>query len=165
MRVCFWFVFEQRNEAKRLFAELPRLLRVLCELVVHEQHYAAACAVLPLLPAVKHRLWPDSPHVSRQLPGIGDVMSTALGAAGLTTMAALANADAARIEAVVGRNAPFGSNVLQAIGGVPQYRIDVDASKKATPMPMVVFVANGCLCGQAKPKEGEKRLIDVLLRR
>jgi ATP-dependent DNA helicase HFM1/MER3 len=118
--------FEQwtlNNEAKTVFSHITRIVRCLAETVAAKGAFVAITSTLQLVAACKHRMWHDSEHVTRQLPHIGDVMSTALASAGVTSLRALAALDARRIEAIVGRRPPFGDEVHRSLAAVPRYTV------------------------------------------
>jgi ATP-dependent DNA helicase HFM1/MER3 len=137
--------FEQwalNNEAKTVFGHLTRIVRCMAETVAINGHYRALAATLQLVASIKQKMWFDSPHVTRQLPHIGDVMSTALASAGATSLRALAALDPRRIEAIVGRRMPFGDEVLRSLAAVPQYHVVVEQrANAATPTEVALTIS------------------------
>ena len=62
--------------------------------------------------ALRNRMWEDSRHVARQLPGIGSLLADRLAAAGFDHLQKLQDTDPRRIETVTQRHYPFGENHL-----------------------------------------------------
>ncbi len=68
--------------------------------------------------SLKNRMWGGSRHVTRQLPGIGNLLAERLAAAGIDHLHKLQDADPRRIETVTQRHYPFGECSLgQTLSG------------------------------------------------
>lgn len=161
------FKFEQwtlNNEAKTIFGHLTRIVRCLAETLAIKGAYVALAAALQLVASIKQKMWFDSQHVTRQLPHIGDVMSTALASAGATSLRALAALDPRRIEAIVGRRAPFGDEVLRSLAAVPQYQVAVEQRASATTpteVSLAITVSRLNHAGGGDDARGARRYADV----
>jgi len=73
---------------------------------------AATANSMLLHKALRNRMWDDSRHVARQLPGIGSLLADRLAAAGIDHLRKLQDTDPRRIETVTQRHYPFGKNCL-----------------------------------------------------
>lgn len=71
------------------------------------------------------RAWDDSPLQMRQIEGIGVVAVRKFVNAGIRSMEDLEGSDAHRIEALIGRNPPFGMRVLEAAHDFPKLRVSL----------------------------------------
>lgn len=81
------------------------------------------------------RAWDDSPLQLRQIEGIGVVAVRKLVNAGIRSMEDLEASDAHRIEALIGRNPPFGMRVLEIAHGFPKLRVSLHAQSTSVCMP------------------------------
>lgn len=66
----------------------------------HPQTYPALLNAVILAKCFHARLWENSPYLSRQLPGIGMVMSRLLAGAGKTSLQAILDANPRDLETV-----------------------------------------------------------------
>ena len=68
-------------------------------------------------------MWETSECLTKQLEGIGAVFSQSLAKAGIDSFEKIASADARRIEAIVGRNPPFGHTLKENVNKIPRFDI------------------------------------------
>lgn len=86
------------------------LTPALCRYFAHVGHLAATANALLLHKALKSRMWDNSRKLTRQLPGIGNLLAVRLADAGIDSLYKLQNADARRIETITQRHYPFGKS-------------------------------------------------------
>lgn len=79
-----------------------------CRYFAHVGRLAATANSLLLHKGLRNRMWDDSRHVTRQIPGIGSLLADRLAAAGIDQLRKLQEADPRRIETVTQRHYPFG---------------------------------------------------------
>ena len=71
-------------------------------------HLASTANALLLHKAMRARMWDNSRLLTRQLPGIGNLLADRLAAAGIDHLLKLEGADPRRIETITQRHYPFG---------------------------------------------------------
>ena len=79
-----------------------------CRYFAHIGRLAATANSLLLHKGLRNRMWDDSRHVTRQIPGIGSLLTDRLAAAGIDQLRKLQDTDPRRIETVTQRHYPFG---------------------------------------------------------
>ena len=85
-----------------------------CRYFAHVGRLAATANSLLLHKGLRNRMWDDSCHVARQIPGIGSLLADRLAAAGIDHLRKLQEADPRRIETVTQRHYPFGEHGMPA---------------------------------------------------
>ncbi|ELT92384.1 hypothetical protein CAPTEDRAFT_102528 [Capitella teleta] len=88
--------------------------------------YKALNNAVILAKCVKARLWENSKHLSRQLPGIGPTHANAMVNAGLITFQRIEESNPREIELVVNRHPPFGNHVRDAVKCLPKYELSIE---------------------------------------
>mmetsp|Transcript_13275 Transcript_13275/g.24901 ORF Transcript_13275/g.24901 Transcript_13275/m.24901 type:complete len:988 (+) Transcript_13275:2573-5536(+) len=68
-------------------------------------------------------MWPDEPHVLRQLHGIGEKYAALLAGSQIVTFEDVIGTEPWRLEAICNKNPPFGSNLKAAVQKLPQYSL------------------------------------------
>ena len=81
-----------------------------CRYFAYMARLAATANSLLLHKGLRNRMWDDSCHVTRQIPGIGSLLAERLAAAGIHHLRKLQEADPRRIETVTQRHYPFGEH-------------------------------------------------------
>ena len=77
-------------------------------------HLAATANALLLHKVLKARMWDNSRLLTRQLPGIGNLLADRLAAAGIYHLFKLESTDPRRIESITQRHYPFGERDIVA---------------------------------------------------
>jgi len=118
-----WSLRAEAEGAVRTARRVAACMSRLCEA---GRALAATANATRLARALTAGCWDGSAAECRQLPGIGKVMGGRLAAAGLGTLGALRAADGRRVEAVTGRNFPFGAQVAGEVGALAPPPIQID---------------------------------------
>ncbi|KAI8582531.1 hypothetical protein K450DRAFT_269277 [Umbelopsis ramanniana AG] len=74
------------------------------------------------------KTWNDSSHLLQQLEGIGPQYAKILADSGIKTFGDLKSCDPRRLEMLLHRNPPFGSQLLEASNKVPQFKLSAKPS-------------------------------------
>ena len=107
-----------------------RLANVMREFCIYKGYGKTLAKVLLLSKMVKQRLWFDSNAVSKQLPNIGDKLALTLASAGFTTFEKIAATDPRRLEAICGKNPPFGSTLRNNALRLPKPTTTISRDEK-----------------------------------
>lgn len=105
---------QQAQEMQWIFTRSQRIIRCIIECLLERGDGAGLLGALEMQAMFGRRMWSDSPFVLTQVPRLGKAYSRALNEAGIKTIADLRACDEQRVEVVLGRNPPFGNQVLSA---------------------------------------------------
>ena len=124
------FPGECLQDERGVGAVLPRLTRMMADYyatqtVAQLDMYIAS---LRMTKSARQRLWYDSRLVARQLPDIGPVLSGRLAAAGFTSLAAIADADARLLEQAASKDYPFGAQLKAKVAAMMPPRVTLSSS-------------------------------------
>ena len=117
---------QQYQQDKALvFQNVNRLIRCIIDCQLHLKDAISAKHALELGRSLGARVWDNSPLQLKQLAHIGPVAIHKLASAGVTSIEVLENTEAQRIEHLVGRNPPFGLELLRKVADFPKLRVSV----------------------------------------
>ncbi|KAG2177711.1 hypothetical protein INT44_008225 [Umbelopsis vinacea] len=74
------------------------------------------------------KTWHNSGHLLQQLEGIGPQYAKILADSGIQTFGGLKSCDPRRLEMLLHRNPPFGSQLLEATNKIPQFKLSAKPS-------------------------------------
>jgi len=112
-----------RLEADDVLRNGARIARCVAAVCLHAKRLSAAAHALGLARACALRTWDANATVARQFEGIGPVLARSLAAGGFTSLEALDGADPRRLEAVTGRQYPFGSTLKSLVARAPRIEL------------------------------------------
>ena len=105
---------QQVQEIQWIFTRSHRIIRCIIECLHERGDGTGLLNALEMQAVFSRRMWSDSPLILTQVPRLGKVYSRNLNEAGIRTIADLRACDEQRIEVIIGRNPPFGNQVLSA---------------------------------------------------
>eukprot|EP00759_Apiculatamorpha_spiralis_P036202 PhF_6_TR36499/c0_g1_i1/m.53673/K15271/HFM1, MER3; ATP-dependent DNA helicase HFM1/MER3 len=114
-----------KNESTRIWSALPRVLRLMQEFCVEKNYFYASKNAWLLLRCVMARMWEDSPFLTRQLEGIGEVISQHFARNGIHTYHDILKKDPRYLESITGRHPPFGDEVQNKARSMPIYTMQI----------------------------------------
>ncbi|KAF2830323.1 hypothetical protein CC86DRAFT_284183 [Ophiobolus disseminans] len=115
------------TEVAIIFKNINSLIRCIIDCQICLGDSVSIHSALLLERSLGSRIWDDSPLQMKQIEGIGVVAVRKFVNAGIRSMEDLENADAHRIETLVGRNPPFGMKVLEMVRAFPKLRVSMHA--------------------------------------
>mmetsp|Transcript_7844 Transcript_7844/g.29349 ORF Transcript_7844/g.29349 Transcript_7844/m.29349 type:complete len:1296 (-) Transcript_7844:2953-6840(-) len=115
----------------------PRVARCMKMCAQVNKHYECLKHCITLEKCLKHSLWPDSKHLSRQLKGIGAVLSQKLANSGYTSIQKIAAANPLILDRVMGRQR-LGSEIIKRAQSIPKF--DLEHTIEETKCDEVVVV-------------------------
>uniref|UniRef100_H0VA28 Probable ATP-dependent DNA helicase HFM1 n=1 Tax=Cavia porcellus TaxID=10141 RepID=H0VA28_CAVPO len=119
--------FALTQDISKIFRSGSRITRWLSDFVAaQEKKFAALLNSLILTKCFRCKLWENSLHVSKQLEKIGITLSNAMVNAGLTSFKKIEETDARKLELILNRHPPFGTQIKEAVMYLPKYEIEVD---------------------------------------
>ncbi|KAH7384519.1 nucleotide-sugar transporter-domain-containing protein [Pyrenochaeta sp. MPI-SDFR-AT-0127] len=114
-------------ETQLIFRNVSSLIRCIIDCQVCLGDSLSIHSALLLERSLGARAWDDSPLQMKQIEGIGVVAVRKLVNAGIRSMDDLETCEAHRIEAIIGRNPPFGLKILENVKLFPKLHISLHA--------------------------------------
>ncbi|EUC49158.1 hypothetical protein COCMIDRAFT_33419 [Bipolaris oryzae ATCC 44560] len=113
------------TETMMVFRNISSLIRCIidCQIVLGDA--VSIHSALMLERSFGAKVWDDSPLQMKQIETLGVVAVRKLVNAGIKSIEDLEGCDPHRIEAVVGRNPPYGLQILEKIKGFPKLRVSL----------------------------------------
>ena len=114
-------VFNQEKLA--VLQNMNRLIRCIVDCQLERQDSVGVRHALELARSFAAKVWDSSPLQLRQLDTIGNVSVRKLVSAGINSIEALEEAEAHKIEGIVGKQPPFGLKLLSQLEKFPKLRV------------------------------------------
>ncbi|XP_064228686.1 probable ATP-dependent DNA helicase HFM1 isoform X5 [Aotus nancymaae] len=119
--------FALTQDTAKIFRQGSRITRWLSDFVAaQEKKFAVLLNSLILAKCFRCKLWENSQHVSKQLEKIGITLSNAIVNAGLTSFKKLEETDARKLELILNRHPPFGTQIKETVMYLPKYELKVE---------------------------------------
>jgi hypothetical protein len=116
---------QYRIDRSLVFAHANRLIRCLIDCQIQLQDAISARNALELGRSLAAHVWDNTASQLRQVEGLGEVAVRKLAAASINSIDTLLNTEPARIELVLGKNPPFGHQLLKKLESFPNLRVSV----------------------------------------
>jgi ATP-dependent DNA helicase HFM1/MER3 len=113
------------TEMTIIFKNINNLIRCIIDCQVYLGDSVSIHSALMLERSLGSRIWDDSPLQMKQIESIGVVGVRKFVNAGIRTMEDLEACEPSRIEALIGRNPPYGMKVLETVKTFPKLRISL----------------------------------------
>jgi len=121
--------FGLKSEANRILQSCSRIVKALEEYIYTDWRCVSATtlrAVSTVHRAIENHYWPDNQlGIFQQIPGIGHTLSKSLTENGIGSLEQLENTDARVVEKIVGRNSPFGNEIIERSKAIPKVYADL----------------------------------------
>ena len=108
-----------------IFKSTNSLIRCIIDCQVFSGDSVGMIAALMLERSLGSKAWDDSPLQMKQVKGIGVIAARKLVNAQIRSIEDLEATDAQRIETLIGRNPPFGLQVLEDLKSFPKLRVSL----------------------------------------
>lgn len=138
-----------KTETALLRPKASRVIRCMVQFLIEKRWFSPLLHALKLQQAIAAEMWEDSASLLRQIPGVGEKMSTMLINAGITTFAKATEVGPRQLEKVVNRNPPFGDSLLDWIRSTPKYEIQAESAGVGK-VNVTLRTAEGCRPSQSK---------------
>lgn len=113
------------NESIIVFKNIGSLVRCIVDCRIELGDAVSIQNALMLERSLGARIWDDSPLQMKQIGGLGVVSVRKLVNAGIKSIEDLEGCDPHRIEALLGRNPPYGLQVLEKTKCYPKLRVSL----------------------------------------
>jgi ATP-dependent DNA helicase HFM1/MER3 len=115
------------TEMTIIFKNINSLIRCIIDCQIYLGDAVSIHSALMLERSLGSRIWDDSPLQMKQVESIGVVGVRKLVNAGIRTMEDLEACEPSRIETLIGRNPPYGMNILETVKAFPKLRVSLHA--------------------------------------
>jgi ATP-dependent DNA helicase HFM1/MER3 len=115
------------TETQIVFKNINSLIRCIIDCQICLGDSVSIHSALMLERSLGSRTWDDSPLQMKQIEGIGVVGVRKFVNAGIRSLEDLEACEPHRIEALIGRNPPYGMKVLESVGTFPKLRVSIHA--------------------------------------
>jgi hypothetical protein len=133
--------WSMKSEMSQLSSKGSRVIRCMVQFLLEKKWFSPLCSALKILQALAAEMWEDSLAVLKQIPGIGEKMSSSFVEAGVTSFDKALEMGPRQLEKVLNRNPPFGDSIVEWIRSVPQYQIQLDAPENGH-MNLKIAISN-----------------------
>jgi ATP-dependent DNA helicase HFM1/MER3 len=113
------------TETSIVFKHCTRLVRCVIDCQICLGDSVSINNALMLERSLAARVWDDSPLQMKQIDGIGVIGVRKLANIGVRSIEELDCTDAHRIEGALGRNPPFGLQILEKLKSFPKLRVSL----------------------------------------
>ncbi|KAK5369344.1 ATP-dependent DNA helicase MER3 [Exophiala xenobiotica] len=119
---------KKHHQAYRLdkctvFIHASRLIRCIIDCQIHLKDAVSTRNALELGRSLAAHVWDNTASHLRQIDGLGEVSVRKLASASIDSIDTLMNTEPSRIELVLGRNPPFGRELLKKLESFPNLRL------------------------------------------
>ncbi|XP_050536817.1 probable ATP-dependent DNA helicase HFM1 isoform X2 [Daktulosphaira vitifoliae] len=118
------------------------LANALKEIVPKKNNFIGARATCILLKCVNVKLWENSKHITKQMTGIGPILSEFLVKNEIISIQAILNTNPRDIERILGRLPPFGNRIKNFIKQIPMYKLLISYKKNSNNINFEISLMN-----------------------
>ncbi|KAI9323195.1 Sec63 Brl domain-containing protein [Dichotomocladium elegans] len=101
-----------------------RITKCIIDCSIHEKDAIKLKHALEFHRCLSAKMWGNSSHILRQVERIGPRMAKNLLNAGISTFEQLRKVDSSRIEVILHRNPPFGSQIKETVDMIPHFALE-----------------------------------------
>ena len=116
---------QYHTDTLAVFTHANRLIRCIIDCQLSLKDAVSAKNALELARSLSARAWDNTPNVLKQVQGIGDVYMRKLAAKGINSIDTLLTTDPQRINLILGKPQPFGSNLQKKVASFPNLMVAV----------------------------------------
>ncbi|ORC88341.1 RNA helicase [Trypanosoma theileri] len=136
--------FSLRNDSVRLWTSAPRIARFLIDYAATLNSFSFIKESTLLQRCVEQRMWWDGPLL-RQLDGIGENIVKSLLRGDIKNFDDILRADPRKLEALCGKNPPFGNELREKCLTIPQCELRLETSENSETVRVVITLTSSVL--------------------
>jgi hypothetical protein len=121
---------QHRIDRTLVFLHATRLIRCLTDCRIQLEDAISARHALELGRSLAAHVWDNTASQLRQVEGLGEVAVRKLASASINSIDTLMNTEPSRIEMVLGKNPPFGHQLLKQLESFPNLRVSVKETSR-----------------------------------
>ncbi|XP_064613087.1 probable ATP-dependent DNA helicase HFM1 [Liolophura sinensis] len=126
--------FALAQDTTKIFRVAQRVAKCLVEFMWSKPHFQTLLTSVMLCKCLKSRLWENSKFITKQLEGIGPMLSNAFVNAGITSFQKIEETNPRELELIVNRHPPFGNLLRDAVSKLPKYELSIEQIVKYSPV-------------------------------
>lgn len=113
---------QYNTEAMIIFRQINRLIRCIIDCQIYTGDSVSINNALIVERSLSARVWDDSPLQMKQIETLGVIGCRKLARAGIRSIEELECTETHRIEQLLGRNPPYGLNIVEKLKAFPKLR-------------------------------------------
>lgn len=117
-----------------------RVTNALAQYLLQHPHYRALLSAITLAKCFHCKLWENSPHMSRQLRGIGAALSSMLVASNKTSFQSILEANPRDLESILNRPPPIGDNLKAEVKHLPHFELSIETMTNVSVTQLHIYV-------------------------
>jgi ATP-dependent DNA helicase HFM1/MER3 len=123
-----------RTDTLVVFAHANRLIRCIIDCQLSAKDSIGVKNALELARSIAAKAWDNTPNTLRQIPRIGGVYMRKLASKGINSIETFMATEPARLDLVLGKQNPFGSDLLKSMTSFPDLMVTVkEMERKVMP--------------------------------
>jgi len=124
-----------------------RVTNALSQYLLQQPHYRALVSAITLAKCFHCKLWENSPHMSRQLKGIGAALSSMLVVSNKTSFQSIIESNPRDLESILNRPPPTGDNLKAEVNHLPHFELktEIVTNPSVTELHIYVGLTNRAL--------------------
>lgn len=103
-----------------------RVTNAMAQYLLQQPHYRALVSAITLAKCFHCKLWENSPHMSRQLKGIGAALSSMLAVSNKTSFQSIMESNPRDLESILNRPPPTGDNLKAEVNHLPHFELKTE---------------------------------------
>lgn len=120
-----------------VFKNISSLIRCVIDCQIHSGDSVSIHSAMMLERSLGARAWDDSPLQLKQIEGIGIIAVRKFANVGIRCMDDLRVAEPHRVEAIMGRNPPFGLKTIEKARQFPKLRVSLNTQSSSVSVELV----------------------------
>lgn len=116
-----------KQDVLRIMWVGKRVTNALAQYLLQRPHYQALVSAITLAKCFHCKLWENSPHMTRQLKGIGAALSSMLAVSNKTTFQSVIEANPRDLESILNRPPPTGDNLKAEVNHLPHFELRTES--------------------------------------
>ena len=129
-----------KQDVLRIMWTGKRVTNALVQYLLQQPHYRALVSAVTLAKCFHCKLWENSPHMSRQLKGIGAALSSMLAVSNKTSFQSIIESNPRDLESILNRPPPTGDNLKAEVNHLPHFELKTEIVTKPAITELNVYV-------------------------
>ncbi|CAH1403160.1 unnamed protein product [Nezara viridula] len=114
------------QECFKILRLTERICKALSLYLWQRKWYEGLASSLTITKSIGAKMWENSSHLTRQLPGIGPALSSLLAAAGKTSFKSIMESNPRDLERIINKHPPMGNSLQEMARSIPQYSLELN---------------------------------------
>jgi len=129
-----------KQDILRIMWTGKRVTYAMAQYLLQQPHYQALVSAITLAKCFHCKLWENSPHMSRQLKGIGAALSSMLAVSNKTSFQSIIESNPRDLESILNRPPPTGDNLKAEVNHLPQFELKTEIVTNPSITELHVYV-------------------------